>query len=48
MTTHYSQGDALLADRIAVQAIDIDKIIVKKSRLVIESRVPSYVVLLSL
>lgn len=29
MTTHYGQGDALLAERIAVQARDIDPILVK-------------------
>lgn len=30
MTTHYNQGDALLAERIAVQARDIDQPFVKK------------------
>jgi hypothetical protein len=30
MTTHYNLGDALRADRIAIQARDIDKVVVKR------------------
>jgi hypothetical protein len=30
LTTHYEQGEALLAERIAVQAREIDRAVVKK------------------
>ena len=30
MTIHYAAGDALRAERIAVQAREIDKVIIKK------------------